>query len=88
MQASTTPTSTQQLMAASTCSSFYWLREQARDPQERPSTSELIDWIAALRRGGISTDAIEQELPFLGVLLKRENDVEAALAAQRRGRVN
>jgi MoxR-like ATPase len=66
---------------------FYWLRELP-DVRKRPSTSELIDWIAALRRAGIPSDRIEQELPFLGVLLKRENDVEAVLAAHRRSRVN
>ncbi len=66
---------------------FYWLRDLP-EVRKRPSTSELIDWIAALRRGGVSTGAIEQELPFLGVLMKRENDVEAALAAHRRGRIN
>ena len=66
---------------------FYWLRDLP-EIRKRPSTSELIDWIAALRRGGVSTDAIEEELPFLGVLLKRENDMEAVLSAHRRGRVN
>ena len=66
---------------------FYWLRELP-EVRKRPSTSELIDWIAALRRAGIPSDRIEQELPFLGVLLKRENDVEAVLAAHRRSRVN
>jgi MoxR-like ATPase len=66
---------------------FYWLRELP-EIRKRPSTSELIDWIAALRRAGIPSDRIEQELPFLGVLLKRENDVEAVLAAHRRSRVN
>jgi MoxR-like ATPase len=66
---------------------FYWLRELP-DLRKRPSTSELIDWIAALRRGGVSAEAIETELPFLGVLMKREGDVEAAAIAHRRGRVN
>ncbi len=66
---------------------FYWLRDLP-EVRKRPSTSELIDWIAALRRGGVSTEAIEQELPFLGVLLKRENDMDAVLSAHRRGRVN
>ena len=66
---------------------FYWLRDLP-ELRKKPSTSELIDWIAALRRGGVATDVIEKELPFLGVLLKRESDVEAVLAAQRRGRIN
>jgi len=66
---------------------FYWLRDLP-DLRKRPSTSELIDWIAALRRGGVSAEAIESELPFLGVLMKREGDLEAATVAHRRGRVN
>jgi MoxR-like ATPase len=66
---------------------FYWLRELP-EVRKRPSTSELIDWIAALRRAGIPSERIEQELPFLGVLLKRENDVDVVLAAHRRSRVN
>ena len=66
---------------------FYWLRDLP-DLRKRPSTSELIDWIAALRRGGIEPQTIEMELPFLGVLLKRESDVNLASSAQRRSRVN
>ncbi len=66
---------------------FYWLRDLP-DLRKRPSTSELIDWIAALRRGGVDSETIEQELPFLGVLLKRESDTVLASAAHRRGRVN
>ncbi len=66
---------------------FYWLRDLP-EIRKKPSTSELIDWIAALRRGGVSTESIEGELPFLGVLMKRENDLEAVMAAHRRGRVN
>ena len=58
---------------------FYWLRELP-SIRKRPSTSELVDWIAALQRGGISTDTLAAEMPFLGVLLKRENDVEAVMS--------
>ncbi|MEE2775722.1 MAG: MoxR family ATPase [Acidobacteriota bacterium] len=66
---------------------FYWLRDLP-DLRKRPSTSELIDWIAALRRGGVDAESIENELPFLGVLLKREADTNLASTAQRRSRVN
>jgi MoxR-like ATPase len=66
---------------------FYWLRE-IPEVRKRPSTSELIDWIAALRRGGITPAAIEKELPFLGVLMKRESDLEAVLSNRRFGRVS
>ena len=60
---------------------FYWLRDLP-SLRKRPSTSELVDWIAALQRGGVSVETIAEELPFLGVLLKRESDVEVAVAAR------
>jgi MoxR-like ATPase len=63
---------------------FYWLREQS-EVRKRPSTSELIDWIAALRRAGISSVAMEEKLPFLGVLLKHEQDLDAVFASRSRG---
>jgi len=55
---------------------FYWLREQP-ELRKRPSTSELIDWIAAIRRAGMSAEQIEAHIPFLGSLLKTEQDSEA-----------
>lgn len=64
---------------------FYWLREQP-EVRKRPSTSELIDWIAALRRAGMPTENLLEKLPFLGVLLKREQDLDAVLSAQNRRR--
>lgn len=60
---------------------FYEIR-QIPGIRKRPSTSELVDWIACLRRGGIGADRIEGKLPFLGVLLKREADIQVALAAR------
>jgi MoxR-like ATPase len=54
---------------------FYWLREQPT-LRKRPSTSELVDWISALQRGGIAASRLADEIPFLGVLLKRESDIE------------
>jgi MoxR-like ATPase len=47
--------------------------------RKRPSTSELIDWIGALLSEGVDPGALEKELPFLGVLLKREQDMSVAL---------
>lgn len=64
---------------------FYWLREQP-ELRKRPSTSELIDWIAALVHGGIARAALEKELPFLGVLLKKESDLAAITQQQLRRR--
>ena len=52
---------------------FYWLRQQ-KELRKRPSTSELIDWITALVRAGADPKALEQEVPFMGALLKNEQD--------------
>ena len=54
---------------------FYWIREFDM-LRKKPSTSELIDWIQALIVGGISPKKIEQELPFVGTLLKKKEDVD------------
>src|SRR5450432_4775076 len=54
---------------------FYELRATPR-LRKRPSTSELVDWIAVLKRAGIGRERLVKELPFLGVLLKKEQDVE------------
>ena len=63
---------------------FYWLREQG-ELRKKPSTSELIDWIAVLLRAGITPDQIEQQIPFLGALLKNEQDTEALANYHERG---
>jgi MoxR-like ATPase len=54
---------------------FYWLR-QVDGLRKKPSTSELLDWIKALAMGGIEVGKINAELPFLGTLLKSEQDTE------------
>lgn len=61
---------------------FYWLR-QIPGIQKKPSTSELIDWLRALAIGGIEPGEISNRLPFLGVVLKKDKDVEAAAFAAR-----
>ena len=53
---------------------FYWLREQP-EVRKKPSTSELIDWIGALARAGVEPSKLKNDLPFLGVLLKKEQDL-------------
>ena len=55
---------------------FYWIREQP-EIRKRPSTSELIDWIGALGRGGIDLSQMKREIPLLGVLLKKETDMRS-----------
>jgi MoxR-like ATPase len=54
---------------------FYWIRSM-KDIRKKPSTSELIDWINALQIGGIPTDKLRQELPFIGVVVKKDEDLE------------
>ncbi|MDD2586427.1 MAG: MoxR family ATPase [Syntrophomonadaceae bacterium] len=57
---------------------FYMLRN-IPNIQKRPSTSELIDWLQALVVGGINPNRIKQELPFMGVLLKKNEDLDTLL---------
>jgi MoxR-like ATPase len=64
---------------------FYWLREQD-GLRKKPSTSELIDWIAALRRGGVLPESMTATLPFLGVLLKHERDLDQIQRGAKRRR--
>ena len=54
---------------------FYSIRE-FRDIRKKPSTSELIDWVNALQIGGISADRIKEALPFVGVIVKKDEDLE------------
>jgi MoxR-like ATPase len=64
---------------------FYSLRavDGLRKP---PSTSELIDWISALRHSGMDpAKLLGAGLPFLGVLLKKEQDVEQVERRVRKG---
>ena len=54
---------------------FYSLRAW-RFSRKKPSTSELIDWINAMQIGGISADEIRAKLPFIGVVVKKDEDLE------------
>ena len=53
---------------------FYGIRK-LDGLRKRPSTSELIDWLAVLEAAGIEQVQMKQELPFLGTLLKKEHDL-------------
>jgi len=59
---------------------FYWLRG-VKGLRKRPSTSELVDWIGALLAAGVQPGHLATELPFLGALVKKEEDVEAVARA-------
>jgi MoxR-like ATPase len=64
---------------------FYELRGFTR-LRKRPSTSELVDWIAVLKANGVTSMRLDENLPFLGALLKREQDLMAVAEAFGRGR--
>ncbi len=61
---------------------FYTIRNMYAI-QKKPSTSELLDWIRALSLSGIDADKICSELPFAGVLMKKNEDLDS-LQNQRR----
>jgi len=63
---------------------FYWLRGQ-NELRKKPSTSELIDWISALLRSGIDRQQLESHIPFLGSLLKNEQDTVAVQNYEEQG---
>ena len=51
---------------------------------KKPSTSELLDWLQALRLGGVDPEKIEEELPYAGILLKKTEDLTAVKNAKNR----
>jgi MoxR-like ATPase len=55
---------------------FYRIRNMQR-LRKRPSTSELVDWIHMLKTMGVKDIKLEKNLPFLGTLLKKEQDLVA-----------
>jgi MoxR-like ATPase len=54
---------------------FFSLRSTPK-LRKKPSTSELIDWICALKKAGVDLAKVGHGIPFLGTLLKTEADVE------------
>ena len=59
---------------------FYWLRAIARI-EKKPYTSERGDGRRALELGGVDPARIAKDIPFAGVLLKKD---KAITAMQRR----
>ncbi len=57
---------------------FYALRAITK-MRKMPSTSELLDWIGVLLKSGITLEELKRGIPFLGVLIKKEKDLEIAL---------
>ena len=63
---------------------FYWIRE-LKEIQKKPSTSELLDWLQALMISGISIDRIKAEIPYAGVLLKKNQDIDVMYEIKEKG---
>ena len=61
---------------------FYWVRE-LRGIEKKPSTSELVDWLRAMVAGGVDPARVAREIPFAGVLLKKDKDLNTLRKALR-----
>jgi MoxR-like ATPase len=74
-------------LLAGALDAFYALRG-VDGLRKRPSTSELIDWIAALRHAGVDpAKLLGAGIPFLGTLLKKEQDFETVDRRLKRGAI-
>ena len=69
-------------LLAQAIEAFYRLRGMTAI-QKKPSTSELLDWVQALTLSGIDVKKITEELPFIGVLLKKNEDLAVLQANSR-----
>ncbi|HBU47670.1 MAG TPA: MoxR family ATPase [Myxococcales bacterium] len=54
---------------------FFQLRQE-RGLRKRPSTSELVDWLAVLAHHGVKAEDLAAAMPYLGTLLKDERDLQ------------
>ena len=64
-----------------TLRAFFWLRDLS-GIQKKPSTSEVLDWIQALQLSGIDPQRIADEIPYAGVLLKKNEDLDVLRRAK------
>lgn len=63
---------------------FYKIRDM-KDLQKRPSTSELLDWIQALMVSGVSISDLYEDMPFIGILLKKNQDIDTFKEIKEKG---
>ncbi|MBI4820233.1 MAG: MoxR family ATPase [Deltaproteobacteria bacterium] len=53
--------------------------------RKRPSTSEFLDWLVVLAHSGIAPQDLAKGLPFAGVLVKQEGDMDLVDRLRARG---
>lgn len=63
---------------------FYGLRK-IDALRKKPSTSELLDWLVVLARAGADPEEIANRMPFLGTLIKQEQDLATVAQRQKHG---
>ena len=59
--------------------------EKMDEIQKKPSTSELLDWIQALMISGVDIENLSSEMPFVGVLLKKNQDIDVMHEIKEKG---
>ena len=64
-------------LVQSALDAFYQLRKIS-GLSKKPSTAELLDWIQALVISGIPPEKLTAQLPFIGILLKKTEDLKRA----------
>ena len=63
---------------------FYEIRGM-KELQKKPSTSELLDWLQALMISGVNVKTIKEEIPFVGILLKKNQDIDIMREIKEKG---
>lgn len=63
---------------------FYEIRKMDAI-QKKPSTSELLDWIQALMISGVDIENLSSKMPFVGVLLKKNQDIDVMHEIKEKG---
>ena len=73
-----------QTLSDASLDAFYDLRKMD-ELQKKPSTSELLDWIQALMISGVDVANLSEKMPFLGVLLKKNQDIDVMHEIKEKG---
>jgi MoxR-like ATPase len=71
-------------LLAQAMETFYKLRD-IKELQKKPGASELLDWLQALVLAGIPLEKIAAEIPFIGVLLKKNQDIDTVREIREKG---